>query len=640
MKLLRVSWVLVLAATAALSCGKGSTGAAAGTHAPITGTLQLTVTAGAGFGTVFWAALRRDGADEFRIEKVKAGTRTALAWREEVTQPRTWRLKFGPSRHPTYQLLLLREGTAKPEVRLAELGSFHDPEKSLAIAYFAVPLDGEKELGITLENPRPLEVSAMDPAGAPLAGVRVVGIRTPRYLFQDGFDPERVDAMQLSWSWDFWNFDHVPTIKLPPARILTAKTDEKGSCRLDAFAGWAGVSERDERFVMPRSVLVMPDVRSLRLSVARPAANVRLTAEGLPGRDTTITERGLLVEGEWPLPPGFKPARWSERLSFLQSKTAEFFTPCREVRVKPLSRVHKITSGDLVKEIAPGEARKHMVVVEETPHKTIEGEVVFEETDRISREHCGIELYEGGPAGKLIRAAGSLGGPGVPKSGRVPFAFHVGEEGPYTLAVRTGNYSCAVVRDLRAPKEELIVRVSLDKKNIPCLLTVRGRDGAEVEGPVVGAWPQRDLVSDFISGSRPSGKPGLNTFVIHAESGSAILRDVKLEEGQTPRLEATLTPGTKVTGRLVDLEGRPVGGQWVHLSWPGYFRMASAFRWLSDLTGEDGRFEVPRVPAGAWRLYLRGSGAPAGDLFRVPAESATWDAGDLKIDRSEAPGTK
>jgi len=58
--------------------------------------------------------------------------------------------------------------------------------------------------------------------------------------------------------------------------------------------------------------------------------------------------------------------------------------------------------------------------------------------------------------------------------------------------------------------------------------------------------------------------------------------------------------------------------------------MASAFRWLSDLTGDDGRFEIPRVPAGPWRIYVRGSGAPAGEPFTVPEGSAAWDAGDLK----------
>jgi hypothetical protein len=614
-----------------LSCGKGQ--APVGRHAPIRGTLQLTIAADPEFGSSFWAVLRRDGADEFKVEPVRAGIRTSLPWKEEVSQPRTWRLKFGPSRHPTYQLLLLRGDERRPELRVAELGSYQDPRKSLAIAYFAMPLDGERDLELTLKKPEPLEVSVLDSAGAPLAGVRVVGIATPQYLFLDGFDPERVDAMQLSWSWDFWNFDHVPAIRIPPERIVTAKTGDQGSCRLEGFQGWVGVSERDERFVLPRSVLAMAALRSVRFSVARNPASVRLTAEGLPGRDTTITERGLFVEGDWPLPEGFKPARWSDKLSLLQGKTAEFFTPCREIRVKPMSRVHKVAEGAVLKDLAPGEARKHKVLIEEEAHKTIEGEVVFEESERLSREHCGLELYDA--AGRMVRSAGSLGGPGVPKSGRVPFAFHVFDEGPYALVVRTGSYASVVVRDLKAPKEELIVRLPLDKKNIPCSISIREKDGSEAAGAIVGTWPHRDLVSDFISGSHPSGKPGLNTFVVSAESGSAILRDVLLEEGKSPTLGVTLSPGTTVRGRLVDGEGRPIAGQWVHLSWPGYFRMASAFRWLSDLTGDDGRFEIPRVPAGPWRIYLRGSGAPAGSLFTVPEGSGTWEAGEL-----QAAGTK
>lgn len=622
------------------ACGRGSSTTGTGPYLPITGKLRLTVRADAEFGSAFWAVLRRDGADEWRIERVKSGQESLIAWREDVTGPRDWKLKFGPSRHPTYQLLLLRDAPSKPEIRLAELGSYHDPEKSLAIAYFAVPLDGEKSLDVLLRKPEPLVVSLLDPKGEPLSGQRVVGISTPRYLFEDGFDPERVDAMQLTWSWDFWNFDHVPSIKISPSRIVTAKTNAEGACRWDAFVGWVGVSERDERFALPRSVLAGPELRQVRICVVQNPPSVRLSAQGLPGRDVTITERGLVAEGDWPLPEGFRPARWSERLSFLQAPTSEFFTPCRQVNLRPLSKVHRVSSGQVIGDLKPGEARKHKVVLEELEHRTLGGEVVFEETDRISREHCGIELYDGGSPPKLVRAAGSLGGPGVPKSGRVPFEFHVLEEGPFTLVVRTGNYSCPVIRGLRAPREDLEVRVSLEKKNIPCSLTVRGRDGSEVAGYVVGTWPHGDLVSDFISGSRPSGKPGLNTFIIHSESGSAILRDVRLEEGRSAKLEAIVTPGVRLTGRLVDQDGRPVAGQWVHLSWPGYFRMASAFRWLSDLTGADGRFEIPSVPPGAWRLYLRGSGAPAGEPFTVPEAGVTWEAGDLRVPRSEAPGTK
>ena len=621
----RIVAVLALAGVAS-GCGDSS-GKGTGRHAPIAGTVQLTIAADPDLGASFWAILRRDGSDEFRTERVRAGARTALAWREEVAQPRTWKLRFGPSKHPTYQLIVVA-GETKPEATLPALAGFHDPAKSAAIAYFSVPLDGEKELKVEIRRPDPVEATVVDSAGAPIEGARVLGIATPRYVFLDGFDPERVDAMHTSWSFDFWNFDHVPNHKIAPERVKTARTDAQGKCRLDGFIGWVGVSERDERFAMPRSVLAMADLRSARFCVIRKPASVRLTVDGLPGRDYSITERGLIVEGDWPLPAGFAPARWSEPLAFLQGKSAECFTPCVEVRVKPMSKVHRIAQGEAVRALGPGEDRKHKVVVEELPHRTIEGEAVFAPSDLLSREHCGIELYG---HGRLIRAAGSLGGPGVPRSGRVPFAFHVAEEGPFTVVVRSGNYACAVVRDVKAPREELLIPLSLDSKNIPCSLTVKGKDGAEVAGAVVGAWPHRDLVSDFISGTRAAGKPGLNTFVIHAESGNAVLRDVKIEEGSTPKLEATLTPGVTVAGRLVDRDGRPVAGQWVHLSWPGYFRMGSAFRWLSDLTGEDGRFEIPRVPAGPWRVYLRGSGAPAGGELSVPADGGRWDAGELKI---------
>ncbi len=250
----------------------------------------------------------------------------------------------------------------------------------------------------------------------------------------------------------------------------------------------------------------------------------------------------------------------------------------------------------------------------------------FEASETLTREHCTIELYDGA-SGRLVRAMGNLGGPGVPKSGRVAFAFHVEEEGPYTVAVRTGGYTCPVVRDVKAPKQDLLIPVAQDHKNIPCDLRGTG------SGVIVGTWPQRDLVNDFISGSRPSGKPGLNTFIVHSESGGAVLRDVVLEEGKTATLEATLGPGSTVRGRVVDVGGRPVAGQWVHLSWPGYFRMASAFRWLSDLTGDDGRFEIPHVPSGAWRLYSRSGGVPAGAAFTVPADKELFETGDLTLPR-------
>ena len=39
----------------------------------------------------------------------------------------------------------------------------------------------------------------------------------------------------------------------------------------------------------------MPESRSARFAVVRPAASVRLTVDGLPGKDYTITERGRVT---------------------------------------------------------------------------------------------------------------------------------------------------------------------------------------------------------------------------------------------------------------------------------------------------------------------------------------------------------
>ena len=639
---IRPSLVLACVLAGLLSCGKNPPTPTSGSSA-ITGTLQLTIEADPADGASFWAILGRDGAfqkEDYRIEKVRAGVRTPLAWREEVDGPRDWKLTFGPTKHPTYSLIVVPDSGEKPVVEARTLDSFHDGGKSLAMAYFGIPLDGERELQVNVKKAAPLEILVTDPAGAPLEGVRIVGIPTPRYLFKDGFSPERVDETHLSWPWAFWNWDHVPNQKGKPAQIITARTDAKGACVLDAFVGWVGISERDERCALPRSVLALPDVRSQRFVVVQKPASVRLTVEGLPGKDYPTPERGVLVEGEWPLPGGAAPGRWSERLSYLQGKSAEFFTPCKEVRVIPLTRVHRVATGDVIKDLQPGESRKHRADFEEIPHKTIEGEVHLDAIENAGREHCGIELYDGGDPARLIRPLGTVGGPGVPKSGRVPFIFHVMGEGPFALAIHAGNYPWTVVREVKAPKEELVIRLNPEPKNIRCDLKVRARDGSEVSGWIVGTWPQRDLINEFRSGTSAYGKPGLNTFIVHSSAGNAVLRDVKLEEGQIRKLEATLGAGVKVSGRLVDPEGKPLAGHWVHLSWPGYFRMPNAYRWLADLTGEDGRFEISQVPPGPWRLYVKRGGAPVGKAFSVPADGGAMDAGDLILSRTDAPGTK
>jgi hypothetical protein len=389
------------------------------------------------------------------------------------------------------------------------------------------------------------------------------------------------------------------------------------------------VAEKDEPLVLPRSVLAMPGTRSARFVVARDGPRVRMTAEGLPGRDFSMSQRGVRVEGEWPQPPGSPPHRWAEKVPFVHGALEEFRTPCREVTLASLSPGHRLREGARVAGLKPGETRRVRVVFEEVPHRVVEGEVVLENREAAGREFCAVELWEAGGAGRLVDALGARRGPGVPPSGRMPFSFHVAEEGPFDVVVKTGSYPWTVLRGVKAPAEGLEIRMALDGPNVPVELSVKEADGRPAAGWVVGAWPHRDLTSAFLSsGTAAHGKSGLNTFAVRGESGSAVRRDVALEAGKpAPKLEVVLAPGATLSGRITGPDGKPQAGAWVHLAWPGHLRQPNAHRWLSDCTGEDGRFAIPQVPPGPWRLYARGSGIPLGEAVDVPS-AAPLDLGD------------
>lgn len=617
MKRALLALVLALA-----GCGEKPRGTSAALK-PIAGAVALVVRADPEFGTSFYAALSRDGGDPvFRVAPVKNGEKTVLSWTEAVDRPREWRLKFGPSRHPTYLLALLPDRGAPPQIGVKERDGLHDPKNALAIAYFAIPLDGERPLEIELKKTAPFAATVTDAAGKPLVGVAVMGVATPRYLFLDGFDPAAVDEMHVSWAWDFTNFDLAPNFKGNRERMSIVRTDAAGTARFDGLVGWVGLPQKSAPLAQPRNVLAMPELRSTAFIAALDPAKIRLTAQGLPARDHYITQRGLVAEGVWELPGG--PLRWEEQVRFVTGDVVEFLTPCRELKLRPVSEVHAVTSGAVIEGVKEGETRRHKVVLEEPEHLTIEGEVLLEERGKAGREYCSIDLHGAGPALPLLQSVGPRGSQGVAASGRVPFLFHVKQPGPYTIIVKAGHYPAAVVHDVKAPREELRLRLQPETKNVPCAVDLPG-------GFMVGSWPQRELLSSFVSGGDALGKPGLNTFIVTTETGSGVLRDVSLVEGGAPTLKPVLGPGTAVAGRVVDAAGKPVAGAWVHLSWHGYLKMPHAYRWLADRTDVDGRFEIAKIPPGPWRLYARGSGLRIGGLLTVPEGAKTLDVGILSM---------
>lgn len=594
---------------------------------PISGALHLTLDAAG----PSWVVFAREGSDAFQVVSVAPGARTTLAWREEVDRVREWRLPFGPTRHPEYRIIVVDGAAPRPEPRRGGMDAFHVAGNAALLAYFAIPLDGERELAASLRRPADFEAEVLDPEGKPVAGATLTCIPTPAYRFLDGVRNETVAPLHRPWPPTYRVLEHGAPGETQPVKRTIAKTDERGRARLEAFVGWVGISEKDEAFVLPRSVLAMPETRSARFSVSPDGPRVRMSAEGLPGRDFSMGQRAVLVEGDWPVPPGTPPHRWAEKVPFVHGALEEFRTPCRDLTIASLSPAHRLKEGGKVEGLKPGETRRLRVVFEEIPHRLVEGEAVLEHREAAGREYCAVELWESGGAGRLVDALGARRGPGVPASGRMPFVFHAEGEGPFDVVVKTGSYPWTVMRGVKAPAEGLEIRLAPDGPNLPVEMVAKRADGSPAAGWVVGSWPHRDLTSAFLSGTNASGKAGLNTFAVRGESGSALLRDVRLEAGKpAPTLEVVLRPGSTLSGRVVGPDGAVVPGVWVHLAWPGHLRQPNAHRWLADCTDEAGRFSISQVPPGPWRLYARGTGIPLGEAFEVPSE-APLDLGDRRL---------
>lgn len=107
--------------------------------------------------------------------------------------------------------------------------------------------------------------------------------------------------------------------------------------------------------------------------------------------------------------------------------------------------------------------------------------------------------------------------------------------------------------------------------------------------------------------------------------------DVDPRAGEiTLEVDAARLPSAFVTGRVLDPDGRPVGGAEVLVmtadsSWGGGHAMRST---------DDGRFRSPAVPPGPWYLTVQAAGfAPHNAPARPLAAGATGDFGDLVLVR-------
>ncbi len=111
-----------------------------------------------------------------------------------------------------------------------------------------------------------------------------------------------------------------------------------------------------------------------------------------------------------------------------------------------------------------------------------------------------------------------------------------------------------------------------------------------------------------------------------------------------PPLRLVLEPGRMAFGQVVDGDGRPVAGARVELAPGTAGRVISSGLEASGSapqpvrTGADGRFELPHLPTGWFRLRIEANGFPAfeRDGIEIPAGTARADLGRFLLQRGAA----
>ena len=109
----------------------------------------------------------------------------------------------------------------------------------------------------------------------------------------------------------------------------------------------------------------------------------------------------------------------------------------------------------------------------------------------------------------------------------------------------------------------------------------------------------------------------------------------RMERGVDPSKEVELRlqrlqPATvRITGRVVDPDGRPVANAAAHA-----FCQSAPSGPNHDFTDDDGRFELGPLPPGDWALHVRAAGHPdfRGDT-RSLAANVAWDLGTITLQR-------
>jgi hypothetical protein len=194
----------------------------------------------------------------------------------------------------------------------------------------------------------------------------------------------------------------------------------------------------------------------------------------------------------------------------------------------------------------------------------------------------------------------------------------------YDLSVSAAGHDSAIVEDVVAPKEGLrIVLATAPEGEVSFAL--RGLPGGSHDVRVDLTFKPSDGAASFVEatewneGEQPNVtvRTGAYDVVLSVQGFAPVTRHVEIAAGGTSDLgEIAFERGVAVNGRVVDSQGRPVGGACVK-ALVGVER-ADYVAW-SDAAGA---FRLFRLPSSGVSLWVRADGFVASEVVYKPAPDA------------------